>query len=516
MKVKRALISVSNKEGVVLFAQELQKMGWEIISTGGTARSLREGGCNVKDVSELTGFPEILEGRLKTLHPLVHGGILGRRSEELHRQQMAEHGISEIDLVAVNLYPFIDVVSKEGVSLADAIENIDIGGPTMVRAAAKNYQDVVVVVDPAKYSTVIEELQSNGDISLESRFQLAVGAFAHTAFYDGVISNYLQNTYIENKEGFFPQEVTFPYVKVMDLRYGENPHQHAAFFKEPLAPRGSLAEGRQLQGKEFSFNNINDLQAAWEMVGEFDEPAAVAVKHTNPCGVGVGETLLDAYIKAFEADKVSIFGGIVALNREVDESTARKMQDVFLEVVVAPSFSQQAQEVFAKKKDVRLLEIPSGVRKDKGADYKKVSGGLLLQDDLKESYTTDHWKIVTNRKPTEHELNDLLFALKVVKHVKSNAIVIAKRGQTLGIGAGQMNRVGAVKIAVTQAIKNIRDSVMASDAFFPFKDGVEIAAAEGITAIIQPGGSQRDDESIETCNKYNIAMVFTGKRYFKH
>ncbi len=516
MKVKRALISVSNKEGVVLFAQELQSMGWEIISTGGTARSLREAGCTVKDVSELTGFPEILEGRLKTLHPLVHGGILGRRSEELHRQQMEEHGISEIDLVAVNLYPFIDVVSKEGVSLEEAIENIDIGGPTMVRAAAKNYQDVIVVVNPSTYSTVIEELRSKGDISPKARFKLAVGAFAHTAFYDSVISNYLQTSYIENKEGMFPQEMTLPFIKVMDLRYGENPHQHAAFFKEPLAPRGSLAEARQLQGKELSFNNINDLQAAWEMVGEFDEPAAVAVKHTNPCGVGLGDTLTEAYIKAYEADPVSIFGGIVALNREVDEKTAQEMKKVFLEVVVAPAFSAQAKDVFAKKKDVRLLEIPSGVRKEKGTDYKKVSGGLLLQDDLKESYSTDQWKGVTDRKPTEQELNDLLFALKVVKHVKSNAIVIAKRGQTLGIGAGQMNRVGAVKIASDQARENIRGSVMASDAFFPFKDGVEIAAAEGVTAIVQPGGSQRDEESIETCNQYNIAMVFTGKRYFKH
>ncbi|MEW5921276.1 MAG: bifunctional phosphoribosylaminoimidazolecarboxamide formyltransferase/IMP cyclohydrolase [Bacillota bacterium] len=516
MKVRRALISVSNKEGVVTFARELETLGWEIVSTGGTARALREAGCKVMDVSELTGFPEILEGRLKTLHPLVHGGILGRRDQELHRRQMAEHGISGIDLVAVNLYPFIDVVSRGDVSLEEAIENIDIGGPTMVRAAAKNYQDVIVVVDPAKYSSISEELRRDGDISPERRFQLAIDAFAHTAYYDSVISNYLRDRYAEDKGEKFPREITLPFVKVMDLRYGENPHQKAAFFQEPLAPRGSLAEARQLQGKELSFNNINDLQAAWELAAEFDEPVAVAVKHTNPCGVGIAENLLEAYLKAYEADPVSIFGGIVALNREVDEQTARQMIKVFLEVVVAPSFLPGAQDIFAQKKDVRLLEIPSGVRKEKGYDYKKVSGGLLLQDDLKEIYDTRLWQTVTSRKPTEQELKDLLFALKVVKHVKSNAIVIAKRGQTLGIGAGQMNRVGAVRIAVEQAGNNVGGSVMASDAFFPFKDGVEIAAAQGVTAIVQPGGSQRDAEAIETCEKYNIAMVFTGKRYFKH
>ncbi len=516
MQLKRALISVSNKTGVVQFAKDLESMGWEIVSTGGTARSLREAGCKVRDISELTGFPEILEGRLKTLHPLVHGGILGRRGEELHRRQMKEHGIENIDLVAVNLYPFIEVVSRGDVSLEEAIENIDIGGPTMIRAAAKNYQDVIVVVDPSQYNNVSAELRSNGDLSEEHRLQLAVEAFAHTAYYDSVISNYLRNNYGAEKGVIFPREITLPFSKVMDLRYGENPHQKAAFFKEPLAPRGSLAEARQLQGKELSFNNINDLQAAWEIAAEFDEPVAVAVKHTNPCGVGIGDNLLEAYLRAYEADPVSIFGGIVAFNREVDEETARQMVKIFLEVVVAPSFHPGALEVFATKKDVRLLEIPSGVRKIKGFDYKKVSGGLLMQDDLKEIYATDSWQTVTTRKPTEQELRDLIFALKVVKHVKSNAIVIAKRGQTLGIGAGQMNRVGAVKIAVEQAGNNIGGSVMASDAFFPFKDGVEHAAAHGVTAIVQPGGSQRDAEAIETCEKYNVAMLFTGKRYFKH
>jgi len=518
MKTKRALISVSDKGGVVDFARELEAMGWEIISTGGTARTLREAGCKVTDVSELTGFPEILEGRLKTLHPLVHGGILGRRDLELHRRQMEEHGIIGIDLVAVNLYPFIDVVGRGDVPLDEAIENIDIGGPTMVRAAAKNYQHVVVIVEPSKYNAVIKELRSAGDVSQQTRFQLAVKAIAHTAYYDSVISNYLEDRYLDNRrEGEeFPQKITLPFVKVMDLRYGENPHQQAAFFQEPLAPHGSLAEAKQLQGKELSFNNINDLQAAWEIAGEFDEPVAVAVKHTNPCGVGVAGNALDAYQKAYTADPVSIFGGIVALNREVDGETALQMQKIFLEVVIAPSFSIQALEIFAQKKDVRLLMIPSGLRKERGYDYKKVSGGLLLQDDLKERYDIVQWKTVTERKPTGQELKDLLFALKVVKHVKSNAIVIAKGGKTLGIGAGQMNRVGAVRIAVEQAGNNVKGSVMASDAFFPFKDGVELAAEHGVTAIVQPGGSQRDTEAIATCEKYNMAMLFTGKRYFKH
>lgn len=518
MKTKRALISVSDKGGVVDFARELEAMGWEIISTGGTARTLREAGCSVMDVSELTGFPEILEGRLKTLHPLVHGGILGRRDLELHRRQMEEHGIIGIDLVAVNLYPFVDVVSRGDVPLDEAIENIDIGGPTMVRAAAKNYQHVVVIVDPSKYNAVVKELRSNGDVSPQTRFQLAVKAIAHTAYYDSVISNYLEDRYLNTRvEGeTFPQKITLPFIKVMDLRYGENPHQQAAFFQEPLAPQGSLAEAKQLQGKELSFNNINDLQAAWEIAGEFDEPVAVAVKHTNPCGVGIAGNLPDAYQKAYAADPVSIFGGIVALNREVDGETALQMQKIFLEVVVAPSFSTEALAVFAQKKDVRLLMIPSGARQERGYDYKKVSGGLLLQDDLKERYDIAQWKTVTMRKPADQELKDLLFALKVVKHVKSNAIVIAKDGQTLGIGAGQMNRVGAVKIAVEQAGNNVKGSVMASDAFFPFKDGVELAAEHGVTAIVQPGGSQRDTEAIETCEKYKMAMLFTGKRYFKH
>ncbi len=517
MKSKNALISVSDKTGVVQFARDLMEMGWEIISTGGTARALREAGLEVKDVSELTGFPEILEGRLKTLHPLVHGGILGRRDQSLHLQQMEDYGIETIDLVAVNLYPFPEVVSKEGVSLENAIENIDIGGPTMVRAAAKNYQDVIIVVDPSFYSTVIEELRAGADLDPEIRYIFATEAFSHTAYYDSIISNYLRSRE-EEEELSFPDTITLPFSKVQNLRYGENPHQEASFYREPLAPSTSIGSARQLQGKELSFNNINDLHSAWEMVKEFDEPSAVAVKHTNPCGVGSAETLSEAYKKAFDSDPVSIFGGIVALNQEVDEITAELMSRIFLEVIVAPSFSQEALEVLKQKKDIRLLQLPLEMQDKirKGYNYKKVSGGLLVQEDLREFYIPEDWKSVTSRQPTDQELKDLLFAVKVVKHVKSNAIVLAKRMQTLGIGAGQMNRVGAVNIATSQAGESARGTVMASDAFFPFKDGVELAAAAGVTAIVQPGGSNRDRESIEICEQYNIAMLFTGKRYFNH
>jgi phosphoribosylaminoimidazolecarboxamide formyltransferase / IMP cyclohydrolase len=516
MKGRKALISVSDKAGVYIFAQELELMGWEIISTGGTAKTLREAGVKVKDVSELTGFPEILEGRLKTLHPLVHGGILGRRDQDLHLRQMEEHGIEGIDLVAVNLYPFPEVVAREGVSLEEAIENIDIGGPTMVRSAAKNYRDVIVIVEPSNYSMVIEELRNNGDVSVSTRYRLSVDAFSHTAYYDSIISNYLREQ-MENRSQF-PQIITLPFMKVQELRYGENPHQKASFYREPLPGKTSVAAGKQIQGKELSFNNINDLNAAWEIVKEFQEPTAVAVKHANPCGVGSSDTLADAYRKAHDADPVSIFGGIVSLNREVDRETALMLSKIFLEVIAAPSFSDEALEILARKKDVRLLEIlldPLENEK-KGSDFKKVSGGLLLQDDLKEIYLPEEWSCVTSRKATDQEVRDLLFGLKVVKHVKSNAIVVAKRLQTLGIGAGQMSRVAAVKIAVAQAGENMKGSVLASDAFFPFKDGVEIAAAEGVTAIIQPGGSKGDEEVIAECEKYNIAMFFTGKRYFKH
>jgi len=493
-------------------------MGWEIVSTGGTARSLREAGIKVKDISELTGFPEILDGRLKTLHPKVHGGILGRRDLPLHGKQMDEHAIEPIDLVAVNLYPFPEVIAREETTLEEAIENIDIGGPTMVRAAAKNYRDVIIVVDPSSYSMVVEELRREGDVSPSTRFQLAVDAFSHTAYYDSIISNYLRQRLKDEKKRLFPPTITFPFTREQDLRYGENPQQKAAFYREPLPSVASIASGRQLQGKELSFNNINDLHAAWELAREFEQPVAVAVKHTNPCGVGSAPTLLEAYRKAYNADPVAIFGGIVALNREVDEQTARLASKTFLEVIVAPSFSREALKIFSAKKDLRLFEVPLEKPGGKNCDYdfKKVSGGLLLQEDRPEIYSPGKWRCVTGRKPTEQEMRDLLFALIVVRHVNSNAVVLAKRLQTLGIGAGQMSRVGSVRIALNQAGQNVRGSVMASDAFFPFKDGVEIAAAEGITAIVQPGGSGGDEEVIATCERYNIAMLFTGKRYFKH
>ena len=517
MKNKKALISVSDKTGVVLFAQELKAMGWEIISTGGTARALREAGLAVKDISEITGFPEILDGRLKTLHPLVHGGILGRRSVEEHVKQMQEHSIGTIDLVAVNLYPFAEVVAKEGVSLEEAVENIDIGGPTMVRAAAKNYQDVIVVVEPSNYSVVIEELRNKVDLSPNTRYRLAVEAFAHTAYYDSIIANYLRSKLDNEQDQRFPTYLSLPYRRSQELRYGENPHQKAAFYQEPFPGPETIAGARQLQGKEMSFNNINDLHAAWELVKEFQGPTVVAVKHANPCGVGSSDTLYDAYQKAYDADPVSIFGGIVALNRDVDEETARKMSDIFLEVIAAPSFTPAALDVLSKKQNIRLLTIPLlSDYPEKGMDLKKVSGGLLLQEDSVEQYNPETWRAATSRRPTDQEVKDLIFALKTVRHVNSNAIVVAKREQTLGIGAGQMSRVGAVKIALAQAGQEARGSVMASDAFFPFKDGVELAAQSGITAVIQPGGSNRDEEVIDACEQYHIAMVFTGKRYFKH
>lgn len=517
MKGKKALISVSDKTGVAIFARELKSMGWEILSTGGTARVLREEGVRVKDVSQVTGFPEILDGRLKTLHPRIHGAILGRRDLPRHREQMQEHGIEAIDLVAVNLYPFAEVASREESTLEEIIENIDIGGPAMVRAAAKNYLAVTVVVNPASYSLVIEELRRQGEVSLATRFRLAVEAFAHTAYYDSIIALYLRGQVGEKEKDIFPQVLALPFSKVQDLRYGENPQQRAAFYREPFPGASTVAAAKQLQGKELSFNNINDFNAAWELVKEFELPTAVAVKHTNPCGVGSADTLAEAYQKAHDADPVSIFGGIVALNREVDAETALRMSRIFLEVIAAPSFSREALDILSRKKDIRLLEIPL---LNKGNlwdyDFKKVSGGLLLQEEMVETYSPEKWQVVTGRRPSEQEMVDLIFALKTVKHVKSNAIVIAKRMQTLGIGAGQMSRVGATRIALEQAGEKARGSVLASDAFFPFKDAVEMAAREGVTAIIQPGGSNRDEEVIETCDKYHIAMVFTGKRYFKH
>ena len=513
--VKRALLSVSDKEGIVEFARGLAALGVELVSTGGTAQVLAAAGLPVRSVSDLTGFPEILGGRVKTLHPAVHGGILYRREVPEDEEQLAKLGISSIDLVVVNLYPFAETIARPGVTLAEAIENIDIGGPTMIRAAAKNYRGVGVVVNPARYQEVLAELEENtGTLSEETAFRLAVEAFAHTAQYDAVISNYLGKL-LAGKEGF-PAHLSLTLTKLQDLRYGENPHQRAAFYGEAGDVGPSLARARQLQGKPLSFNNINDGNAALELVREFSETTVVALKHTNPCGVATAESLLEAYRRAYEADPVSIFGGIVAVNRPVDVETARAMVEIFLEVIIAPGFDEEALEVLAQKPNLRLLEVPDLSQpvepylEYKGcgaASWSRTRCGPAGSPGPQGSY---------QKEPTAEQLHDLLFAWKVVKHVKSNAIVVAAGGQTLGIGAGQMNRVGAARIALEQAGDRAAGSVLASDAFFPMPDTVEEAARAGVRAIIQPGGSIRDEDSIKAADEAGLAMVFTGIRHFKH
>ena len=512
MAVKRALISVSNKEGIIPFAKQLAELGVDIISTGGTKRALEEAGVPVISISDVTGFPEILDGRVKTLHPAIHGGILAVRSDERHQAALKEHGIRPIDLVVVNLYPFQQTIAKPDVTLAEAIENIDIGGPTMVRAAAKNYADVAIVVDPADYPMVIEELKTTGSIQAKTRQQLAAKAFRHTAAYDAMIAEYL--TGLAGEE--YPETLTVTYTKKQSLRYGENPHQSAAFYAKPLGAAFSIAKAAQLHGKELSYNNINDANAAINLIREFQEPAAAAIKHMNPCGVGVGATLLEAFTKAYEADPVSIFGGIVAVNREVDKETAERMHDIFLEIVIAPSFSDEALAILTKKNNIRLLTLDFAAPDVKEKTLVSVNGGLLVQEADKYTLEDAEWNIVTKREPTEAEREQLRFAWKVVKHVKSNAIVLAKNGMTVGVGAGQMNRVGAANIAIEQAGEQAVGAVLASDAFFPMDDTVEAAAKAGITAIIQPGGSIRDADSIRKADEYGMAMVFTGVRHFKH
>ncbi|HOB86539.1 MAG TPA: bifunctional phosphoribosylaminoimidazolecarboxamide formyltransferase/IMP cyclohydrolase [Bacillota bacterium] len=513
ISTKRAIISVSDKRGVVELAQGLERLGWEIISTGGTAAVLKEAGVAVKGISEITGFPEILEGRGKTLHPKGHGGILARLDREEHRRQLEEQGIGPIALVVVNLYPFAQTIAREGVTLEEAVENIDIGGPTMVRAAAKNHAHVAVVVNPDRYGEILQELEEKGAVSAETRLRLAAEAFAHTASYDAMVAGYFSR--LPGLEGeLFPETLTLTFNKVQDLRYGENPQQQAAFYVNAGKPSG-MGAIKQLQGKELSFNNINDMNAAWELVKEFSEPTVVAVKHTNPCGVGSAGTLLEAYLKAYDSDPVSIFGGVVAVNREVDAATAREMCKIFLEVIIAPQFHPEALEIFKQKQAIRLLEISSQEQPD-GIDLKKVAGGILLQTVDREPVEPERGRVVTKRVPTEEEWRQLAFAQKVAKHVKSNAIVVAKGDQTVGIGAGQMSRIGAARIALEQAGEKARGAVMGSDAFFPFPDTVEAAAEAGVTAIVQPGGSLKDQESIDACDRLGIAMVFTGRRYFKH
>lgn len=515
MGIKRALVSVSDKTGIVDFCRELSQLGVEIISTGGTKSLLSKEGVPVIGISDVTGFPEILDGRVKTLHPTVHSGLLAIRDSAEHQAQMKELGLDYIDLVVVNLYPFQETIAKPGVAYEEAIENIDIGGPTMLRSAAKNHAFVSVVVDANDYSQVLDEIRDGGDTTLETRKQLAAKVFRHTAAYDALISDYLSNKLGDP----LPERLTVTYEKIQDLRYGENPHQKAAFYRKPLAAGDSLTNAEQLHGKELSYNNINDANAALQIVKEFAEPAVVAVKHMNPCGVGIGESIYEAYRKAYDADPVSIFGGIVAANRIIDEDTANLLKDIFLEIVLAPGFTDEALALLTQKKNIRLLKI-SGLElaADRKSQYvvTSIDGGMIVQESDIHSLTEADLQVVTDRKPTEEELKQLLFGWKVVKHVKSNAIVLAKDDMTIGVGAGQMNRVGSARIAIEQAGEKATGSVLASDAFFPMGDTLEEAAKAGITAVIQPGGSIRDEESIKVANEYGIAMVFTGVRHFKH
>ncbi len=515
-KISRALISVSDKTGILELASRLASLEVELLSTGGTAKLLREKGLKVRDVSELTGFPEMLDGRVKTLHPKVHGGLLAVRSNPQHQAQVKEHGIEFIDMVVVNLYPFEKTAMKPGVTLEDLIENIDIGGPSMLRSAAKNFEDVAVLVDAADYSGVLEELQRNsGSISRETRARLARKAFATTAAYDSAISTTLQKM----ADGEFPETLHLNYHKVMDLRYGENPHQKAALYRNPAAAGRGLAAAPQLQGKELSYNNLVDLEAAWRLAQEFPEPTTVIVKHTNPCGVATGVTLMESYHRALKVDPVSAFGSVIAFNRVVDGSTADEFSKLFVEAVVAPGFESSALARLAGKKNLRLLDMSATAGDDFGLQLKAVGGGLLVQTPDSLVAQPDLWKCVTERQPSPEEREAMIFAWRIVKHVKSNAIVFARSGVLVGVGAGQMSRVDSVKLGATKARDlghALEGTVLASDAFFPFPDGVNEAARVGVTAIVQPGGSVRDSEAIAAANQHRITMVLTGVRHFSH
>lgn len=512
MQIKRAMISVSDKTGVVEFARGLVELGVEIVSTGGTAKTLREAGVPVTYISDVTGFPEILNGRVKTLHPNVHAGILALRNRE-HLDQLKEHEITPIDLVAVNLYPFRETIAKPDVTLADAIENIDIGGPAMVRSAAKNYENVLIVVNPGRYMEVLEAVRV-GSAGSDLRMDLAREAFAHTASYDAAITAYLEG--IDSKE-VFPPIMNISVKRAQVLRYGENPHQKAAFYRDPSIVGPCIGNAMQLSGKELSYNNILDLNSAFELVREFCEPAAVIIKHNNPCGCACASGPADAYRKAFEADPVSAYGGIAAFNCDVDAETASEMARIFLEAIIAPGYEEGALKILKAKTNLRLLvsgEL-TGQTNDR-LEVRKVNGGLLVQEADREVLRMPELKVVTKRQPTKEEMDELLFAMTVVKHVKSNAIVITRDRSLVGVGAGQMNRVGSARIAAEQAGDKARGAVLGSDAFFPFNDTVLQAAKAGVTAIIQPGGSIRDEESIKAADENGIAMVFTGMRHFKH
>ncbi len=519
MKIQRALLSVSDKTGLVDFARALADAGVELLSTGGTAKALRDAGLNVIDVSEYTGFPEMLDGRVKTLHPKVHGGILGRRDLADHVATMQQHGIPNIDLVCVNLYPFVATVSKPH-TLDDAIENIDIGGPAMVRSSAKNYRFVAIVTDPADYPKLIDEMQANGGALADAtRFTLAKKAFSHTAEYDSAISNYLTALNDNNEREAFGEKLNLQFTRAQTCRYGENPHQAGAFYIEANAPAGTISTARQIQGKELSYNNIADTDAALECVKQFDAaPACVIVKHANPCGVAYGASLMEAYDRAYKTDPESAFGGIIAFNGRLDgETAAAIVERQFVEVIIAPEVSPEASAAVAAKKNVRLLECGTWSGAVKQLDMKRVAGGLLVQD--ADVLLNAELKVVTQRAPTEQEMDDLMFAWRVAKFVKSNAIVYARDRMTVGVGAGQMSRVNSARIAAIKAEHAglvVPGSVMASDAFFPFRDGIDQAAAAGIKAVIQPGGSMRDEEVIAAANEHGIAMVFTGTRHFRH
>jgi phosphoribosylaminoimidazolecarboxamide formyltransferase/IMP cyclohydrolase len=505
MPIKRALISVTDKSGLEDFAKALRELGVEIISTGGTAKFLREKGIDVKEISEITKFPEILNGRVKTLHPLIHAAILAKRDNPSHMEVLRQLRVEPIDLLVVNLYPFEETVSK-GAELEEALEQIDIGGPTLLRAAAKNFKFVIVITNPNQYGEVLRELKEKGDLSEQTRLKLAMEVFALTSHYDATIAGYFERLL---GSGGFPSILSIHAEKLQELRYGENPHQAAALYRWGYG----LAEGRKLQGKEFSFNNLVDLDAAWSLVKEFDEPTAAVIKHTNPCGVASANSICEAYRLARECDPVSAYGGIVGLNRRMDVKTAEEITSTFIEAVVAPGYDEEALPVLARKPNLRVLEVPSQELEPE-FEFRQISGGILVQQ--RDRQLLGDLKVVTKKEPTEKEWRDLLFGWKVVKHVKSNAIVVAKDRQAVGIGAGQMSRVDSTEIAIRKAGERARGAVLASDAFFPFPDAVEKAAQAGITAIIQPGGSVRDQQIIETADRLGLAMVFTGVRHFRH
>lgn len=516
----RALFSVSDKTGVVEFATALKTLGWDIIATGGTMKMLQDAGLQVINISEVTGFPEICDGRVKTLHPKVHGGLLGRRDLESHRQQLKDNGIEYIDMVCVNLYPFKETIAKPDVTMEDAIEHIDIGGPSMLRSAAKNWNDVTVVCNPEDYAKIIEEIKANGNTTKETRLQLSAKAYTHTAQYDCMIATYMR------KQAGLNEKLFLEYDLKQGLRYGENPHQQANFYAATTKVPFSLATAEQLNGKELSYNNIQDANAALNIVREFgNTPFCVGLKHMNPCGAAIGTDVVDAWKKTYEADKVSIFGGIVATNCEVNAEAAELMKPIFLEIIMAPSFSKEALDILTTKKNLRLLKVDMTQDNETRNQYVSVNGGLLVQNQDLTTKTLTKDMCVTSAQPTDEQMTDLNFAWRIVKHVKSNAIIVVKDGATLGVGAGQMNRVGSAEIALKQAKESLAEKgidikeagvVLGSDGFFPFGDSVAAAAAAGVVAIVEPGGSVRDQESIDEANKNNIPMLFTGMRHFKH